>query len=65
LFGEYRFGVGSKIMKGKYTKTKFKCKKGCGCKLCKPHKGGHEDFRMVKDRRESEKHEQELEESDE
>lgn len=28
-------------MKEKYIETKFFCKKGCDCKLCNPHKGGH------------------------
>lgn len=38
-------------MKTKLTQAKYRCRKGCGCKLCKPQKGGHEDtrnFRSIK-----------------
>ena len=30
--------------------NKRKCKRGCGCKLCKPHKGGHTPRFKKKDR---------------
>jgi hypothetical protein len=36
-------------MKNKMTQAKYRCKKGCGCKLCKPQKGGHVDHRTVRD----------------
>lgn len=28
----------------------YKTKKGCGCKMCKPHKGGHEPKHKEKHR---------------
>lgn len=30
-------------------KRRYKCKKGCGCKMCKPQKGGHVDHRTLQD----------------
>lgn len=36
-------------MKTKLTQAKYRCKKGCGCKMCKPQKGGHQDRRSLRD----------------
>ena len=47
-------------MKTKLNQAKYRCKRGCGCKLCKPQKGGHEDKRNVRDRKLSAGHQQEL-----
>ncbi len=47
-------------MKTKLTQAKYRCKRGCGCKLCKPHKGGHANRRTVRDVRLSQGHGQEI-----
>lgn len=47
-------------MKGNLRKGKYRCKKGCGCKLCKPQKGGWIDKKTIRDVKEAIKHEQEL-----
>jgi hypothetical protein len=49
-------------MKKKLTQAKYRCKKGCGCKLCKPQKGGHTDRRSVRDVKLSEGHQQQINE---
>ena len=49
-------------MKNKLTQAKYKCRKGCGCKMCKPQKGGHDNFRTVRDRRLSQGHADQLKE---
>lgn len=51
-------------MKGKLTKAKYRTKKGCGCKLCKPFKGGHTDKHTVRDLKHSIGHEQQIREQD-
>ena len=47
-------------MKTKLTQAKYRHKKGCGCKLCKPQKGGHEDRRNHRDRKLSAGHQQQF-----
>jgi len=47
-------------MKSKLTQAKYRCKKGCGCKLCKPQKGGHEDRRTIRDKKKAIDHDQQL-----
>lgn len=50
-------------MKTKITQAKYRCKRGCGCKLCKPQKGGHEDKRSVRDVKLSLGHSEEIKEA--
>jgi len=40
----------------------YKVKKGCGCKLCKPHKGGHEPKHKKKDRVLAKEHKKDMDE---
>jgi len=47
-------------MKDKHTQAKYRCKKGCGCKLCKPQKGGHENKRTIGDIRKAQDYSQQL-----
>jgi hypothetical protein len=49
-------------MKGKFNKAKYRCKSGCGCKMCKPQKGGHDDRRTVRDIKLSQGHQQQIDE---
>jgi hypothetical protein len=49
-------------MKTKLTQAKYTCKKGCGCKLCKPQKGGHIDRRSPRDVKLSVGHQQQFDE---
>jgi hypothetical protein len=38
----------------------YKIKKGCGCKMCKPHKGGHTPKHKKKDRVLHEEHKKDM-----
>lgn len=49
-------------MKDRLTQAKYRCKKGCGCKLCKPQKGGHQDRKTIRDVRLSQGHVDQLKE---
>jgi len=49
-------------MKTKLTQAKYRCKKGCGCKMCKPQKGGHTNRRTVRDTKLAIGHESEIKE---
>lgn len=37
------------MAKPKIIQAKYRCKKGCGCKMCKAQKGGWENRRTVRD----------------
>lgn len=50
-------------MKSNLTQAKYRCKKGCGCKMCKPQKGGHQNRRTTRDVKLSEGHDQQLKEA--
>jgi len=47
-------------MKSRQTQAKYRLKAGCGCKLCKPQKGGHEDRRTIRDIRLAVSYQQQL-----
>jgi hypothetical protein len=47
-------------MKSKLKQAKYCTKQWCGCKLCKPQKGGHVNRRSVRDQHLSEGHEQQV-----
>lgn len=47
-------------MKTNLTKAKYRCRKGCGCKLCKPQKGGWESTRTIRDVKFAIAHEQQV-----
>lgn len=50
-------------MKKKLTQAKYRCKKGCGCKMCKPQKGGHEPKQSSRDMKLSIGHQQQIDET--
>jgi hypothetical protein len=47
-------------MKTKLVQAKYRCRKGCGCKMCKPQKGGHNNRRTIRDIRLAEGHQEQL-----
>lgn len=50
-------------MQTRLTQAKYRCKQGCGCKMCKPQKGGHQNRRTVRDVKLSSGHSHELSEA--